>query len=397
MATKTKKLNIKEFKNLVAKLVKEEVSVFNKGDLSVPGEYDEQPDDELVAELGKLVAKGFTDEDIKKALETLPVSECNTGVKSEGSKVYKPRNTFDDFNYSDTTKKPKSGSIFKSSEQDDEEHGHSDDPDYLKWRDKKDNQADKLKDKKKELKDLKNLKEAVEYKKKIVVLEYRKKLVKSILVNENSFLDKLRGTINPEAMTSDVKSIRKNIDSALSRVNKLAKSFQSNILASTSAINSYHDAIKGALDKMSILTGDQEGMEDLKKEYEGKIIDAAKTFYQNINDEKGRIETFSQQLFKDLGEKGYDKSMVTKKSKPEDEFGDYYQLPQQKLTKFPQKREMNTSKDWLRLAQAERDKTSGKNNQNSEVDSEPVKSFGDKAKELAQGLVPALKENKNKK
>ena len=151
-------------------------------------------------------------------------------------------------------------------------------------------------------------------KKKLVVLEYRKSAVEKIL-KEASWFDKLRGAVDPSREVDDPKHIRSNIDGALAKADRFSKEFSSKVLANTSAINAYHEAVSDALDKLSLLSG-QEALPGLKQEYEGKIVNAAKTFYKIMRDEKERIETFIKQLTGDLQNKGLDKSYLTVDKKP---------------------------------------------------------------------------------
>jgi hypothetical protein len=151
-------------------------------------------------------------------------------------------------------------------------------------------------------------------KKKLVVLEHRKNAVDKIL-KEASWFDKLRGTVDPSKEVDDPTYIRKNIDSALAKADKISNVFSDKVLANTSAINSYHQAVSDVLDKLSLLDGSPVG-EALKSEYENKIINAAKTFYKIMSDEKGRIESYTKTLINDLQSKGIDKSYLTIDKKP---------------------------------------------------------------------------------
>lgn len=164
--------------------------------------------------------------------------------------------------------------------------------------------------KNKEVKATVILKESVlVYKKKLVVLEYRRKAINNMLLKEASWFDKLRGTVDPSTEVDNPAHIHKNIKSALDKANSLAGTFNKNILATSTAINAYHEAVKEALEKMSLLNG---AGEQITNEYRPKIIAAARAFFKNLRSEEENLKVFKQELIADAEKNGIDKSYLVK-------------------------------------------------------------------------------------
>jgi hypothetical protein len=151
------------------------------------------------------------------------------------------------------------------------------------------------------------------------VLEGRKQLIES-MISEKGLFDKIGsafGKVNPSLNVDDTKHVKRELDRVVAHAQKLEKDFSAKALNTTKTINAYHDAVLDALDKFSALAdslkidGSDQFDAQLKDEYEDKVIALARQFYQLLNNEKGRIDSFAKTLFNDLSAKGYDKSMVT--------------------------------------------------------------------------------------
>jgi hypothetical protein len=368
---KVKTVSLKEFKEILTKLIKEEYGNYKESykQGSFEDYFDSKPqwedyfdnDREAGVEmdnktLSDLVADGFSDEeilDLLKQQREKGLKECSM-EKPEQLEESAPEG------WEGTVKAMK-------------QHGDKIDNPFALAHSMKNKGAEphyKNEPGKPELK-AKFKNESVEYKKKFVVLEHRKATINNIILQEKSLFDKLRGTVNPSLDVDRPDVVRKNIDSALKKAERFSKEFNNKVLANTSAINAYHEAVKDLLDKLVLLSGEQTWMPGLKAELEPVIISAARDFYRIMNDEKQRIETFQKQLVNDMDEKGFDKSMLTfDKSKVKSKSSDFKPL---------------TPSDY-------------KNNTDDFEDDLKGPGFMDKAVEMAKGLtnkISSLKESEN--
>lgn len=255
--TKEKNLNLKEFKSLVKKLIKEEIQKTTKS--------------AALKEAALMVADDETP--AKPAVADSSVKDKIDALEAKIQKGYSKLIQF-------------KGAVKEAKQKELED-----------WR----KEAESLKGSLKE--------SALVYKKKLVILEYRRTAIKNIILKEASFFDKLRGTVNPSAEVDDPKHIHNNIKSALNKANSIADKFNKNVLVTSTAINAYHEAVKETLEKMSLLNG---ASDQIVNEYRPKIIAVARAFFKNLRSEEDSLKAFKQSLVADAEKNGIDKSYLIK-------------------------------------------------------------------------------------
>lgn len=161
---------------------------------------------------------------------------------------------------------------------------------------------------------VKESKKQLDNKQYVKILENRKALIES-MISEKGLMSKLGsmfGKVNPSLDVDNEDKASKVIDGSILKAKKLAKNFQNKSLNTTSAINSFHDAVLDALDKWASLS---DTVPEKKEALEKQVVGLARVFFQSLNAEKGRIESYLKTITNDMAAKGFDKSMMTAKLK----------------------------------------------------------------------------------
>jgi hypothetical protein len=141
------------------------------------------------------------------------------------------------------------------------------------------------------------------------VLENRKSLIEG-MISEKGLMDKLGGMfgkVDPESIVNDPQQVQKLIGAAVAKAQQVGKDFTNKSLNTTSMINAYHDAVLEALEKFATLS---DSSPEVKDALQKQVLGVAKQFYQALNNEKGRIESYVKTLANDIKEKGLDKPIV---------------------------------------------------------------------------------------
>lgn len=146
------------------------------------------------------------------------------------------------------------------------------------------------------------------------ILENRKALIES-MISEKGIMDKIGGmfgTVDPSNDVDNPEKVMKVVGHSIAKAQKLAKDFSAKTLNTTATINAFHDAVLDALNKWANLS---DSVPEQKAALEKQVVELARHFYQSLNGEKGRIDSFLKTITTDMENKGFHQSMMSSNPK----------------------------------------------------------------------------------
>ena len=120
------------------------------------------------------------------------------------------------------------------------------------------------------------------------------------------------GGVDPSLDVDDPKFVAKSLGSSVKKAKTLTGNFKKDALATTKKINDVHDAVSDALNKFNTF------VKTLPQETRGvaerEVVGLVKDFYNFLDGEKGRIDSYMKMVKQDLGKGGYES--VIKEEEP---------------------------------------------------------------------------------